>query len=800
MKYLYLLFFVLTSASVFSQEIFDCQHLKNSGLNTKSLKNISRGENSRSDTFDILKYTINLDITGLQSQTIKGSCIVSFVSRKNNIQALPLDLLKLNVDSVLLNLVKLTFNYNDTLLSINLPNTFNTGDTGEVQVFYHGNPQKDSQWGGFYFESGYAYNLGVGFAANPHNFGRVWFPCFDNFIERSKYEFNILTSQGKKAFCNGALVSEIVVGADSVIRKWVLEEEIPTYLASVAVGSYTSVEYLHQGNFAPVPIVLAALPNDTNNLKISFQNLGKAIDAFEEGFAPHMWNKVGFSLVPFNSGAMEHATNIAYPRAAANGTLNNETLMAHELAHHWWGDYLTCETAEDMWINEGWAKFSEHLFLEKVYGPQKYKEEVAKNHDFVLQYIHKREGGYWPVSGVPHHLTYSDHVYKKGASVAHSLRGYLSDSHFFGGIQGLFDSLKFTHINSHNLRDALSAKTGYNLTDFFEDFVFQPGFAHFSIDSFIVTPTGAASIVKAYVRQRLRGATHFYNNTPITFTFLNSSFGKHEEVKLVGGEFSTLTFSVPFLPDFVALNMDNQINQAISSNHSWTKSTGNISLPLGRVNLEVSNVSDSALVFVEHNWVGPDPLNVEGLKISPQRYWRIDGIWKNDFQSKARFAYDGRNTGTSQPYLDNELIGPVADSIVFLFRKDASEAWHEHPSYEIKPTGISNSRTGNIIVNQITKGEYALAYGNKNVLVANIHNHSIAEPIIYPNPANKILQIDLGKAKSFEIEIMDLSGRLTLRTAGNNGRANIDVSLLPRGIYLVKISSDSVVFKKLILN
>ena len=162
--------------------------------------NPMQASNLRSDTVDILKYTINLDITSFVDSTISGNTLVKFTPKVNGVNKLNLDLLMLTIDSIKSSNTILNYLYNDTLIEVDLPATYNVGDTTAITVYYHGHPQGDaSGWGGFYFSPTYAYNLGVGFAALPHNYGRVWFPCFDNFVERSKYEFNIWT-RGRNRF------------------------------------------------------------------------------------------------------------------------------------------------------------------------------------------------------------------------------------------------------------------------------------------------------------------------------------------------------------------------------------------------------------------------------------------------------------------------------------------------------------------------------------------------------------------------------------------------------------------------
>jgi len=557
--------------------------------------------NNRSDSIDIINYAINLNITDFSAKIISGNCDIKFTPKINNLTKLNLDLLKLTVDSVKFNSSSLSYTYNDTLLSITTP-VLNIGDTAIVTVFYRGVPKGDaSGWGGFYFQSGYAFNLGVGFAAEPHNYGRVWFPCFDNFVERSSYNCNITTTTGKKAFCGGLLKNHTVNTNGTETWFWELKEEIPTYLASVAVASYTSVKNNFTGINGNIPVELAALPADTTKLKASFANLNSALNIFEESYGPYLWERIGFVLVPFSSGAMEHATNIAYPRYSVDGSLTYESLMAHEFSHHWWGDLVTCETAEDMWLNEGWASYSEHLFTEGIYGRNAYLKEVKANQTDVLHYAHVKEEDYRAVSGVPHEYTYGDHVYLKGAYVAHNLRGYMGDTLFFNSLKSYLDAFKFKHANSYDFRNHLALSSGLNLDDFFNDWVFNPGFSHFSIDSIINTSTGSNNNVKVFVKQKLTGAPSLHNNVPITVTFFDSLWNQTNYRVNMSGDTMSFEFILSFVPVFTALNFDQKINDAISSETKVIKTTGINNLPNAFMNLTVSALPDSAFIRVEHN-------------------------------------------------------------------------------------------------------------------------------------------------------------------------------------------------------
>ncbi|MCB9361150.1 MAG: T9SS type A sorting domain-containing protein [Flavobacteriales bacterium] len=718
-------------------------------------------QNSRSDTTDVLNYEINLDFTNMGNQQIKGNCKVKFTPKINGISQIKLDLLNLVVDSIVgLNGI-LTYTYNDTLLNIDLGTNLNTTDTSEVIVYYHGLPQQDaSGWGGFYFQGNYAFNLGVGFDANPHNYGRVWFPCFDNFVERSTYEFNIITSGGKNAHCNGALISENVINGDTITRKWVMNEEIPSYLVCVAIADYATVHQSHNGLLGNIPIELVARPSDTTNMKNSFVHLPDAIDIYETGYGPYQWNKVGFSLVPFGSGAMEHATNIAYPQSAANGGLGSETLMAHEFAHHWWGDLVTCETAGDMWINEGMATYSEYLFTEKVYDYETALEQIKNSNKSILQFLHINEGGYMPISGVPHEYTYGDRVYKKGALMAHNMRAYLGDSLFFYGLNEATNTFKFQSMNSSQFRDELTSKTGVNMVPFFNDWIFSPGYAHYEIDSTKITPNGGDFDVEIFIEQKLRGNSVFHTQAPLEITFYDSNWNRVKRTVMTNGQFSSGVVTIPFQPTLTLLNEDNKLNQARTDDKLVITSTGTKSLNRSLFNLTTTSAVDSALLFIQHHWVKPDAIqnNPNNYRISESRYWSVKGFMPANYDATAKIYFDGRyNSG----YLDVDLAPVSADSIILLYRENASQDWSVYPYYT-KTTLASNYPYGWMIIDSLLLGDYAFANGDITTGLNPI-KLTQEEVKVYPNPSDSFITVHLEKQiKNATVQVYNLTGKLII--------------------------------------
>lgn len=750
-------------------------------------------ENLRSDTFDVLKYTISLDIGTTSSPQIKGNTQIRFAPKLNNRLFIRFDLLKLIVDSVKENNSLLTYSYNDTILKINFVSPKNTTDTSVVTVFYRGNPQIDATgWGGFYFNNTqsaqYAYNLGVGFGAKPHNYGRVWFPCFDNFVEKSKYEFFITTDIARRSFCNGQLMAEQLNGGLRT-RHWVLNEEIPTYLAQVNAAQYEQVNWNMNALNGNLPIQLVAYASDTTSLKNGFVNLKSCISGFENYFGPYRWNKVGYSVVPFNSGAMEHATNITYPRNSI-GNLAFESLMAHELSHHWWGNLVTCETAEDMWINEGMASYCADLFYEWRYGEANARDRIMDNHESILHNLFKSEG--WrSVSGVPHDLTYGSHVYEKGEDIAHSLRGYMGDTAFFNGCKFVMQQRAYKNLNTNEFRDLLQTNSGINLTSFFSNWVLSPGWAHFSVDSvkYVGPVSNGTTQAIVYIKQKSYGPAPVYSDVPLRLTFYAPDWSYQEKRVMMSGSNQSFTLSVPANSNYLALNMKANILDATSHEYKIIKNTGNFSFNHGKLPVQVSSAGqDSSLLRIVHHYVRPDDFKTSiGARISNQHYWSVEGIWSAGFKASAQFNYNGFKTiGGEYSFLDTNVVIINADSLALFYRKNAGDDWVREVN--VQKTTLSQ-KSGYFTVDSLKQGEYTFASLSDPLLSLGESKLVKQSLIVFPNPARHTVKINIENPMSqvYTIKVISVEGKTVFKDALNGVKKELDVSNFAKGTYTIAV-------------
>lgn len=752
-------------------------------------------QDNRPDKYDLLHTSIEISEVNFRSKTLKGKSTLQFKSLENNLSTVAIDLLKMKIDSIKIdNSLNSAYTYNDSSITITLPNSKNAKELFNIEVAYSGAPVKDpSGWGGFYFTSDYAFNLGVGFASNPHTYGRAWYPTIDHFTERSTYSFSITTDSGYRAMCNGHLVSSDTIGKQ-ITWNWEMNTEIPSYLVSMAVAPYYVIKDEYQGVEKDFPIWLACKHKDTNNVKGSFINLKSCAQTYEEFYGPHKFDKIGFTMVPFGSGAMEHATNIAYPISACDGTTNRETLMAHEFAHHWWGDNITCETALDMWINEGWASYSEALFTEQKYGTDAYKDYVRDNHKSVLQLSHIKDAGPRAVYGTPHEYTYGSHVYDKGADVAHTLRYYMGDKDFKTAVHSIMNYNSLKSINTLQFRDSLQKYTSRDMTSFFENWILTPGFPHLEIQSQEIVPDGSNFKVNMVIEQRTKFTWEQYKSIPIEIAFynnLNKMEYREFEVKPYG---NLVSFTLPFSPVLIVVDPNEKVSDAITDQQVRVKGSAVVDLNEALMKLTINKSTDTSLIRVEHHWVEAKRTDkTPSLPfVSKERYWTVDGIFAQDLDVDARIAYDGRTPSSgSYGYLDNKLIVSSEDNLVLLHRANENSEWKEYPSYS-KLTGAKTDGFGYVDIKGLIKGQYAFGFNDATLAINEIESTK-SKLVIYPNPTkNEEATISFPALDtSGTITVADINGKVIYRRSlrYSQNKEIIKTEAFTKGTYIVEVTS-----------
>jgi aminopeptidase N len=738
-----------------------------------------RAQGLKSDTIDVVHYELHLSIMNFSAKNLDGYAILTLTPKMNPIAHIPIDLLALTVDSVKVNGQSvLSWARDDKTLRIPLPNPASIGDTLKVRIRYHGTPVVEpAGWGGFHFNSWIAYNLGVAFQADPHNYGRAWFPCVDDFIDRATYDYFITTESDKKAVCGGVFLGSTPQPNSTITWHWRMNQTIPAYLASVAVADYQEFSHVYNGMAGPVPVSLFFRPGDSMAVAGLFANLDGILSVYESHWGPYPFERVGY--VGTIEGAMEHAANVAFPVSSLNSS--SEWLYAHELSHMWFGDKITCSSPEDMWLNEGWAVFNESLYREGIYGYDAYRNNMNQKLASVLRLCHIKDQGYRALFGIPNAYTYGETVYQKGGVVVHTLRNYLGDSLFFPAMQAFLDSFAFQPVSSFQLRDFLSAYTGIDMTAFFDGWVFSPGFPGFVVDSMSVAPSGNQFIVTVYIHQKSKGPAPIFNHNRLFLGFLDDNWNITERVMQFSGEYGVAAFTLPFHPLLCLADPFDRIADATTDFQKVIKSAGDYDFDNTYFRLSVDQLQDSVFVRVTHNWTAPDSLKTPtpGLTLSDYRYWRIDMAGPVP-QATGRFYY-------SRPaYLDQTLLQNLNDSLVILYRPNPAADWQGIP---FTRTG---SLTGYIFVNNLQPGEYTLAsWDELYVGRPKLQQEGKRILLIYPNPSTDRVSVEINSySQPALLEIIDLNGRtVRVYNVSNTGnRFDFTTHGLNKATYWIRVT------------
>ena len=756
-----------------------------------------RAQGLQPDSVDVFSYNLQLDISHSVANRIVGFAEIRLALLRP-CQTIGLDLINATVDSVLVNGASLpNFTYVSPVLIVPTA-SWQVGDTLTLKVFYGTGGYVESYgWGGFHMDNAIHYNLGVAFHEYPHNFGRAWFPCRDNFHDKASFRFQITSQPGWRAICSGMPDTAYLNPDSSHTSVWVLPQPTPTYLVSVAVAPWRTIERTYTGLYDTYPAIIAFQNHDSTKVYDAYDGLSDILPMYERCFGPYRWGRVGYVATP--KGSMEHSTNIGLVSSCMVSMAENcQSVIAHEFSHSWFGNLVTCATSADMWFNEGGASFCEEVAMQALYpNSDYYKDYADANLESVLRTTHLADDGYKPLYGQTPDYTYGSTVYDKGATVWHSLRGYLGDSLFYASLRQLFARNAFAAMDSYQVRDSLSLYSGVNLHDFFQFHVFSPGFVDYVVDSL----ASQQNLCTVWVSQHTVGTDSICLSNRVPLTFFGPDGQSADRILSFSGLSGYQQFQLPFTPLYVLVNVDKSLSlAAIGDTLSISQTGATIDLPFAHFKLTPRSASDSAQahIGIVHHWTRPDfspAQNPEIVRIA-NRYWTVDGSIHPDAKLKAMFHYVRRGANSNYPSLDYGFFESSAafDSICLLYRSSASQPWSV-----LSKQHSGNSNEGYFVATALKTGQYTLAVVDESrisILAPQPDDPSCA---VFPNPANGGITIQVGNYDgTLKVEVFSIDGRLVFDSVGVPNRQFLAIPSVS-GSCVVRITTQNgAVFHKIV--
>lgn len=452
----------------------------------------------------------------------------------------------------------LTYQYNGSIVEIDLGKTYSKNQTYRLIVDYVATPTEQGGSEAITSDKGL-------FFINPRKedpdkpmqiwtqgemeWNSKWFPTIDKPNERCTQEMYITVEDQFKTLSNGILQSSQKNADGTRTDYWKMDLPHAPYLFMLAIGDYAVVKETWNG----IPLEYYVEPDYASSAKEIFSHTPEMLDFFSKILGiKYPWPKLAQVVVrDYVSGAMENTTGIIYGEFVQKHNKDlvdnhNEEIVAHEIFHHWFGNLVTCESWSNLVLNEGFANYSEYLWNEYKYG-----RDAA---DFQLLnqwsgYISSARGGMHPLI----HFAYGDredmfdqHSYNKGGAVLHMLRNLVGDEAFYGALKNYLQQNSFKSVEVHDLRLAFEQITGQDLNWFFNQWYLQAGHPVLNIEYGWDEPNKIATVTVEQQQDQ--------NESPAIFilpTYVDIYLGKAKPIRkeiVVDRRKQTFSFPLPEKP------------------------------------------------------------------------------------------------------------------------------------------------------------------------------------------------------------------------------------------------------------
>ncbi|MFO7723034.1 MAG: M1 family aminopeptidase [Bacteroidales bacterium] len=477
--------------------------------------------------YDVKFYFLDIELSNT-STYVSGNVQIDAVVTSAVLDTFMFELIpSLTIDSITLNGVPVTFSRNgDEVYVSGIP--ILNGVLFTAKIWYHGLPNTG---GGFFsgISTGTSSSWGAQITwtlSEPFN-AKQWWPVKQVLADKADSAWIFITTQNtNKAGSNGLLTAVTNMGNNKLRYEWKTRYPINYYLISAAVSTYQEyATYAHPQGYNDSILILNYVysnPNTLTYFKPVIDQTAGMIELFSEKFGlyPFAGEKYGHAMAPLGGG-MEHQTMTSLGSFIFN-------LVAHELGHQWFGDYVTCATWQDIWINEGFASYTEYVANEFLVGYQDAQSLMAGKHSNIMS----QPGGsvYVPLAQATDiNRIFSGRLsYDKGAALVHMIRYELGDDQlFFNVLQTFLSTFANGVATGDDFRFVAESLSGRSFQDFFDQWYYGEGYPIFSVRWAQMDP----NTVRIITQQTTSSPVTPLFRMPVDFRFL-SPLGGDTTVRL----------------------------------------------------------------------------------------------------------------------------------------------------------------------------------------------------------------------------------------------------------------------------
>ena len=469
------------------------------------------------DAWKPVHYDVSISLNDQLSEISSAKTEITLQVLKPDLSKIDLDFGELPIDSVLVSGQPARFERAPDLLSVILPLAAKQNDQVKISITYHGRP-KD----GLIFANdrdGKPSATGDNWPNRVHQ----WIPCLDHPSAKATVSFIVAAPNKDRVVANGGLY-----GMDRMAgtMTWTYSEKrpIPPYCMVIAVNEGAKIDDPYEG----VRLSYLVPQKDRAYAPKGFSSASSAVSFFSQTIAPYPYEKLALIIGATRFGGMENSGAIVFTSTLLDSRPNEkmstrfgiptriEDVVAHEIAHQWFGDSVTESTWADLWLSEGFATYFAGLFVEKYEGEDAFRDYMRYQASRYLAYEKQRNAPIHDEETQDLMRLLNPNNYEKGAWVLHMLRKRLSDEVFFRGLRAYYNAHREANATTEDLRAALERASGKDLKDFFARWVYGTGHPQYQLQWSSKSVQNA--VLLTLTLEQTQAGEPFLDPVPIEFT------------------------------------------------------------------------------------------------------------------------------------------------------------------------------------------------------------------------------------------------------------------------------------------
>jgi len=454
---------------------------------------------------DVERYTIAIQVLPPPARRVQGTVRIQARAIADDVATLPVDLHDaMGVTSIVTGATPLPFTRGGNRIQVMLDRAYDTGEVIDLTIAYGGTPPAVNDLTAYAFAFDTHPTTGgapIIWSLSEPGYAPTWWPCIDHPADKALVDMDLRVPETLVGVSNGVLTGTVAQGDGTRTFQWRSTHPMSTYLVSVAISNYvTWTDYYAPVSGGPVmPVQHWVYPEKEAAARTDLDVTVPMLRFFSGLFGeyPFVDEKYGHALFPFG-GAMEHQTCTSYGAGLIRGDHRYDWIVAHEMAHQWWGDSVGPSDWPEIWLNEGFATYSEALWRESVAGPDGLRAWMTS--------LDSR-----PFCGTVHDPgatgcdLFGNTVYDKGAWVLHMLRHVIGDAAFFQGLRDYAVAFRFSSASTADLRLTMESASSRDLGGFFDRWVFQAGEPLYRF-GWLAAPTPAGWVTHVRIEQAQAGS------------------------------------------------------------------------------------------------------------------------------------------------------------------------------------------------------------------------------------------------------------------------------------------------------